>query len=111
MDELLKDIESGDSNIDQIIEKCQKLLLQSGECCRKTYPTRISKNKPWFNDICKNLKAEKNKILKQYTQSRTVEDLNRYKDARTNFKQQCRTAKAKYNNDRLESLIESSGSP
>ena len=111
LDELLKDIESGDSNIDQIIEKCQKLLLESGECCRKTYPTGISKNKPWFDDICKNLKAEKNKTLKQYRQSRTVEDLNRYKDARTNFKQQCRTAKAKYNNDRLESLIESLGSP
>ena len=111
MDELLKDIESGDSNIDQIIEKCQKLLLESGECCRKIYPTGISKNKPWFNDICKNLKAEKNKTLKQYRQSRTVEDLNRYKDARKYFKQRCRNAKVKYNNDRLESLIESSGSP
>ena len=111
LDEILKDIESRDSNIEQILRKCQNLLLESGDCCRKTYTTRLIKNKPWFNGTCKSMKAEKNRALRQYRQSRTAENLNKYKYVRTCFKQQCRLAKAKNNNDKMESLINSSGSP
>ena len=57
------------------------------------------------------MKAEKNTALRQYRQSRTVENLKKYKDARTCFKQQCRLAKAKYNNVKMESLINSCCSP
>ena len=57
------------------------------------------------------MKAEKNTALQQYRQSRMVENLKKYKDANTCFKEQCRLAKAKYNNDKMESLINSSGSP
>ena len=92
LDEILKDIESRDSNIEQILRKCQNLLLESGDCCRKTYTTRLIKNKPWFNGTCKSMKAEKNRALRQYRQSRTVENLNKYKEVRTCFKQQCRLA-------------------
>ena len=45
-DDILKDIDSKDSNIEHIILECQGLLLESSDCCRKTYTTGLPKDKP-----------------------------------------------------------------
>ena len=66
LNEIIKDIESGDSNIEQIIKKCQNLLLVSGSCCRKTNKALLSKDKPWLNYTCRHMKAEKNESLRHY---------------------------------------------
>ena len=107
MNEIINDISSIESNIKSIIEKYQKILTDSGECCRKTYINKQSKHKPWFDERCRQLKVDKSKLLKKYRNTRSINDLYNYKQARLEFKKQCRLSKANYSCDKLESLIES----
>ena len=69
-DDILKDIDSKDSNIEHIILKCQRLLLESSDCCRKTYTTGLPRDKPWFDDICKYMKTQKKKTLRQFRRAK-----------------------------------------
>ena len=40
-----------------------------------------------------------------------MNNLTKYKQAKNDFKQKCKTAKEKFHSDKLESLIESSNNP
>ena len=111
MAELLSDIYSKEADINHIISKCQTLLIDNSENCRKQYRKCELKHEPWFNSECKTLKQGKTKSLREYRKARTVNNLDKYKQARNNFKQKCKTEKENYYSHKLESLIESSENP
>ena len=111
MAELLSDIYSKEADINNIISKCQTLLIDNSENCRKQYRKCELKHEPWFNSECKTLKQGKTKSLREYRKAKTVNNLDKYKQARNNFKQKCKTEKENYYSHKLESLIESSENP
>ena len=111
MTELVSEIESSESNINDIIANCQMLIQESSECCKKSYTNKVTGNEPWFNKQCEELKSARNKALRMFRRARTLNNLNKYKLARHEYKQFCDITKEHYYNAKLESLVESANSP
>ena len=66
---------------------------------------------PWWNKECTRLKNMKYNNLKQFRQTNDTSDLERYKLAKTSFKNQCKREKLEYQKNCRRKLIESRKEP
>ncbi|MEW8542874.1 MAG: reverse transcriptase family protein, partial [Candidatus Thiodiazotropha sp.] len=109
--ELSGNINSIDTDVNDILKVLIEVLKSCATSCKKTFRSRNYEQPKWFDDDCKYLKAEKYRLLKRYRRSQSLIDLEQYKHMRNVFKSLCDKKERQYQSKQLEDLVEASNNP
>jgi len=105
---------NNDNSVVSMLHNFTDMILTSGTCMMINNKRRIQKLRtqpPWWNKECTRLKNMKYNNLKQFRQTNDTSDLERYKLAKTSFKNQCKREKLEYQKNCRRKLIESRKEP
>ena len=82
-------IDNYNCNINDVLEQIETKLKLVANCCVKSSRVRNATQPLWFDNMCKQLKKDKNRLLRKYRNNRTDVNLENFKTARTKFKAEC----------------------
>ena len=97
-----------EENIDTGIKELVKIYHKASEGMKvKSKKDRSQRNKPWWDNLCKTLKAEKNKALRTFRMEGNNTTLQNYKNKRKIFKEVCKTKRIAHQKMNRQALIDS----
>ena len=110
-DELVDEIDDQGNEINDVIEKIKDKLQECAKCCTKTVMCRKTSQPDWFDNVCRQYKKDKYRLLRRYRNNRTDYNLTAFKNAKATFKVTCDVKKTLYNERQLNELVSNANNP